>query len=276
MKTLRFTIVVDNRAAEGLIAEHGYALHIETSAGNLLLDTGNKLAFVANAEALGVNLQEVSALVLSHGHYDHTGGIADILQQNKDVEIYLHAGVFQPRYSLHGEDASIVKMPLAAMQAVMHHADEKVNWLTQPVSLQDRVGLTGPIPRECSFEDTGGSFYLDPAGKVIDTIEDDNALWFHGPEGLVICLGCCHAGIINTLNYIMDYSGERKIDTVIGGLHLLHADESRLTKTAEALNGLDLKRIVACHCSGDEAVQYLADHLSCEVVAGYAGMQFNI
>lgn len=276
MKNFRFTIVVDNKASEGLVAEHGYALYVENAGGNLLLDTGQSGAFLPNAKALGIDFKEVSTLVLSHGHYDHTGGIADILQQNKKVEIYLHAGVFQPRYSFDGEKSSIVKMPLAAMQAVMHHADEKVHWLTRPVVLQDVIGITGPIPRDCPFENTGGKFYLDPEGKGIDIIQDDNAIWFHGPEGLVVALGCCHAGLVNTLNYILTITGASKIDTIIGGMHLLHADTDRLEKTVVALNKFDIKKIVACHCSGDEATHYLSQHLRCDVVAGYAGMQFEV
>ena len=277
MKKLRFTIVVDNKVAEGLVAAHGYSLYVETPVGNVLLDAGERAAFVANAKTLGVDFKEVSTLVLSHGHYDHTGGVADLLQQNKQIEIYLHAGVFTPRYSFNGEKPAIVKMPLSAMQAVMHQRDEKVHWLTKPVSLYDGfMGMTGPIPRKCEFEDTGGKFFLDPEGKHVDQIDDDNAIWFKGPNGLIVCLGCCHAGLVNTLQYIMECSGETKIDTVIGGMHLLHAETSRLEKTVSILNEFDLNKIVACHCSGDEAVEYLAAHLHCEVVSGFAGMQFEV
>lgn len=277
MRKFRFTIVVDNNAAEGLLAEHGYSLYVESAGGNLLLDTGQKSAFLPNSKTLGIDLRDISTLVLSHGHYDHSGGVADILQQNKNVEVYLHAGVFQPRYSLDGEEPSIVKMPLAAMQAVMHHADDKVHWLTRPVSLQEgAIGITGPIPRQCEFENTGGKFYLDPEGKGVDTIQDDNAVWFQGIDGLIVSLGCCHAGLVNTLKYIMTITGEKKINTIIGGMHLLHADSDRLEKTVSVLNKMDIKRIVACHCSGDQAVHYLSQHLNCEVVSGHAGMQFEV
>ena len=276
MTTFRLTLVVDNKAADGLAAEHGYSLHIETPEGNLLLDTGQKGALLNNAEALGIDFSALSALVLSHGHYDHTGGIRDILEENRKLDIYLHAAVFQPRYSLDGRNARIIKMPLNAMEAVMHYDDRRVHWLTKPVSPLNGVGITGPIARKCEFEDTGGNFYLDPEGKEIDTIKDDVAVWLHGEAGLVVCLGCCHAGLVNTLDHIMTRTGEKRVDTIIGGMHLLHAGKERLDRTAAALNSMDIGRIIACHCSGDEAVSYLAERLDCEVSTGYAGLRLAI
>lgn len=276
MSSFKLTVVVDNKGAEGLAVEHGYCLHIETPSGNLLLDTGQKDALIPNCESLGIALEDVSTLVLSHGHYDHTGGVSQVIRSNREVEIYLHSAAFHPRYSLDGEKPNIVKMPLKAMEAVMNHNDLKVHWLTRPLSPLPGVGITGPISRNCDFEDTGGRFYLDPAGREVDTIRDDVALWLHGEDGLVVCLGCCHAGLVNTLEYITARTGEKRISTIIGGMHLLHADTTRLEKTVQALSGYDIGRIIACHCSGDEAVRYLAENLSCEVSAGYAGLRFEV
>lgn len=272
----RLTVVVDNTAADNLVAEHGYALHIETPDGNILLDTGQKEAFGINLERLGLNPDKISTLVLSHGHYDHTGGVADLLKQNRAMDIYLHSAVFQPRYSLDGQTPSIVKMPFAAMEAITQHRDESVHWVNRPVALSGAIGITGPISRINDFEDTGGSFFLDPEGLEIDSIKDDIALWLHGPEGLVVCVGCCHSGLVNTLNYIIARTGESRIAMVIGGLHLLHASPERLKKTVEALAAFDIRSIVACHCSGEDAVRHLKEHLEAEVSTGYAGMVIEV
>lgn len=252
MSSYRLTVLVDNKAGTGLIGEHGFALFMETPAGNILFDSGQNNALLLNAQSLGIQLEDTAILVLSHGHYDHTGGIEDLLKRNRKLEIYLHAAVFQPRYSLEEGKPRIIKMPLAAMEAVMHHPDDKVHWLTRPTTIHEGIGITGPIPRNCSFEDTGGSFYLDPDGKEIDTIRDDNAIWLHGKNGLIICLGCCHAGLLNTLEHVVRLTGEKRIDTIIGGMHLLHADRQRLDQTAEKLRRFDIRHIIACHCSGDD------------------------
>ncbi len=272
----RLTIVVDNKAENDLVSEHGYALHIETPEGNILLDTGQRDAFFPNMEQLDLDPAKISSLVLSHGHYDHTGSVAELLKSNRNLDIYLHSAVFQPRYSLDGEAPRIVKMPFKAMEAITQHNDERVHWLSRPVAISGAIGITGAISRENDFEDTGGSFYLDPDGREVDTIKDDIALWLHGPEGLIVCVGCCHSGLVNTLNHIISRTGEKRIAMVIGGLHLLHASAERLQKTVDSLAAFDIKKIVACHCSGDEAVRYLREHLKAEVVDGYAGMRIEI
>lgn len=96
-------------------------------------------------------------------------------------------------------------------------------------------GLTGHIPRKTDFEDTGGPFYLDPHGKHPDLIADDLALWIRTDQGLVICLGCCHAGLVNTIHHIRSISGTEIIRAIIGGFHLLHADSRRIEGTTEVL-----------------------------------------
>lgn len=272
MSNCRLTVVVDNKAAEGLVAEHGFSLLIETDEQTILFDTGEKKALLSNMEALKIKPEKISTLVLSHGHYDHTGGVAEMLKRNRKLEIYLHAGVFQPRYSLDEEKPVIVKMPLAAMEAVMHHPDNKTHWLTKPMELSSKVGISGPIPRVNDYEDTGGSFYLDPEGRETDTLKDDVAMWFKGDEGLVVCLGCCHSGLVNTLTRVTEITGEKRIALVLGGMHLLNASSKRLEKTVEALAAFDIKRIIACHCSGESAVEYLNAHLNADISMGQAGM----
>lgn len=272
----RLTVVVDNEAADGLVSEHGFALHIETPEGNMLLDTGQKEAFIPNMERLAIDPGKIFALVLSHGHYDHTGGVAELLKLNSNIEIYLQSAVFQPRYSLDGETPVQVKMPFAGMDAIMQHRDDCIHWLNRPVAISGAIGITGPISRCNDFEDTGGPFFLDPDGHVVDSIKDDMALWLHGPDGLIVCVGCCHSGLVNTLHHITARTGENRIAMVIGGLHLLQASPERLSKTVQGLNAFDIRRIVACHCSGKEAVHYLQNHLRAEVSTGYAGLVVEV
>jgi len=274
--TLRLTVLVDNRAPEQLAAEHGFALHLETPDGNILFDTGQQSALLPNMERLGIDPEKIHALVLSHGHYDHTGGVAEMLKRNRNLEVYLHGGVFQPRYSLDGEAPAIVRMPFAAMEAITRHPESRVHWLTRPMSLFPSVGLTGPISRGNDFEDTGGPFYLDPEGREADTIKDDVAMWLHTPDGLVVCVGCCHSGLVNTLSHIVARTGEKRIAMIIGGLHLLKGSEQRLARTVEELGNYTIERIVACHCSGEEAVRYLQQHLAAEVSFGQAGLVLEI
>lgn len=274
MGTIR--IVVDNKAADGFVAEHGFALWLEADGRVILFDTGNKDALKPNSEKLKLAFPDLTDLVLSHGHYDHTGGIETVLLETSTLQVYLHQAAMQPRYSGDNDDARSVRMSSGAMKSLWGLKDESIHWLTHPFKISDQIGITGPISRLTDYEDTGGSFFYDPWGKRPDPIEDDNAVWVHTPNGLVICVGCSHAGIVNTLKAIVDVTGETKIHTVIGGLHLINASPDRLQKTAEALNSFDIDKLVACHCTGDDAFAYLQKHVNFKIVQGYAGFSMTI
>ncbi len=268
-------IVVDNKAAEGFVAEHGFSLWIEADGRHILFDTGNKDALSANLATLKLDLGRLTDLVLSHGHYDHSGGVESVLSLRNDVQVYLHQAAVQPRYVREEDGARPVRMPPGSMRSLWNVADDSIHWLTHPFEITGQIGLSGPIPRRTGYEDTGGQFYYDPQGKRPDPIDDDNALWLQTNEGLIVCVGCSHAGIVNTLQAVMDITGRDRVRAVIGGLHLINASPDRLKKTAAALNEFDIAKIVACHCTGDESFGYLEKHLSCELIQGYVGCRMD-
>lgn len=271
---IRIQIVVDNEAQEGLQAEHGFALWLEVDDKIILFDTGQKDALVHNADKLHLNLDKVDTLILSHGHYDHTGGLADILACNHHAHVYCHAAAFLPRYSIHDGIAKPVKMTTRAMSSIGNLPEERLHWVTKSIKTSKSVALTGEIPRNTNFETTGGSFYFDRDGKRTDAIVDDMALWVNSSKGLVICIGCCHAGIINTINHIKAVSGTTKIHTLIGGLHLRDVTEQRLQKTIDLLQQEKIENIITCHCTGDIAHQQLGEQLQAQ--KGFAGMDIQI
>jgi len=274
MNDVKLTILVDNHAAPNLTAEHGFSLLAEIGSQTILFDTGQGSAMKDNAATLGITLDEVDTLILSHGHYDHTGGLADLLHINHKIHVYCHAAAFLPRYSVHEGTAKPIKMTSEAMMAMNSLPETRVHWATRVVRLSDDIGITGEIPRKSQFENTGGPFYFDRDGKRADPIKDDLAFWLDTPKGLVVCIGCCHAGIVNTLGYICEKSGESKIHTVIGGLHLLDADEKRLLETVTELQKFNIENFIPCHCTGQAAIDLLSAHW--HTTPGYAGMQITI
>lgn len=270
---LKITVVADNRAEAPLVAEHGLALWIEAGDRKILLDTGQGLSLIANAALLDIDIRETDALVLSHGHYDHTGSVSEVLKAAPQAQIYLHPAVFLPRYSISARKARPVQAPGRALNSIISHPERKVNWINGPAKVAEGISLTGPIPREAEFEDTGGPFFLDQGGKKPDLIIDDLAMWLDTDDGLVVCTGCCHSGIINTLRYVISLTGRSRVRKIVGGLHLVNASEERLERTAEELNKLDIEELVPCHCTGDEAYEYLSASLNCRVTRGHAGMR---
>lgn len=269
---MKLTILTDNHAASGLAGEHGFAALIETGGKRILFDTGQLDALDANCRALGIELAGIDMIVLSHGHYDHTGNLADVLRIADRATLCLHPSALVERYSIRNGKPKPVNMPEAAKRTIAKLPAERIRWITEPLRLTDGVFLTGPVPRNTAFEDTGGPFFFDPEGKRPDPIEDDLSLWIEEPEGLTVLAGCCHSGIVNTLDYIESLTGPKPIARLIGGMHLAAASEERLARTVEALKKRDIAHLIPCHCTGQTATELFRRELPFPVEAGYAGM----
>ena len=272
-KSPAITILVDNTAGPGLVGEHGLSLWLETGDCNILFDTGQGTALPLNAKKLGIRMESVDILVLSHGHYDHTGGVFNVLQDNPGVDVYCHPAAVQPRYSLRNGVARPIHMPRSAMAAIDKIPSPQMHWISRPTAISKTIGLTGPIPRLNGYEGPGGPFFLDPTGRRPDPIEDDMALWIATPKGLVVLVGCCHAGLANTLEHIRHISGMDTIAVLIGGFHLFQADRQRIASTISGLRQLSPRIIVPCHCTDDKAVEALSDAFPDQVTPGAAGLR---
>jgi 7,8-dihydropterin-6-yl-methyl-4-(beta-D-ribofuranosyl)aminobenzene 5'-phosphate synthase len=269
------TIVVDNQAGDGLLAEHGLSLWIDAGDTRILFDTGQGAALAYNAGKLEIGLEQTDILVLSHGHYDHSGGIPLVLKAARQAKVYCHPGVVQPRYSTRNGMAKEIHMPRESMAAIDKLPAEKLNWMSRARLVARGIGLTGPIPRETDYEDTGGPFFLDPQARRADPIKDDLALWIRTEQGLIVCVGCCHAGVVNTLRHVFRLSGINRLRALIGGLHLLNAQEERLAQTVAALHDFAPELIVPCHCTGHKATQLLTSSFGERVVPGSAGARYS-
>lgn len=273
--TLSLTILSDNNAASGCIAEHGFSLLMETLESTILFDTGRENALLSNAASLGVDLSRTKQLVLSHGHYDHTGCIAELLELAPDASVFLHRAAFQQRYSIRDGIPKPVHMPGPALTALNSLPEQQLNLIEQPSVLSYSAAVTGPVPRRTSYEDTGGPFYLDPEGTRPDPVDDDLSIWLETRDGLVLVTGCCHAGIVNTLRYVTELTGSGRIAALIGGFHLSAASPERLRLTVDELNTFDIGRVIPCHCTGEAAATYFRRNLHCHVEPGYAGMRLE-
>jgi 7,8-dihydropterin-6-yl-methyl-4-(beta-D-ribofuranosyl)aminobenzene 5'-phosphate synthase len=273
---VKASIVVDNKADGGLVQEHGFALWLEVHGHRILFDTGQGKALAPNAAAMGVDLIQTQMLVLSHGHYDHTGAVAHVLSANPDVEVFCHPGAFGIRYSVRpAQPPHDISMPKTARKALAAVSAERIRHLIGPVEILPGVGITGPIPRRHPLEDTGGPFFLDRAATQPDPIEDDVAMWIDTADGLVVITGCCHSGLINTVEHIRSVAGERTIAGIIGGLHLNNASKQRMDCTCDALREWNPRFVIPCHCTGEAAIAFLADRLGRMIASCSAGMSFE-
>jgi 7,8-dihydropterin-6-yl-methyl-4-(beta-D-ribofuranosyl)aminobenzene 5'-phosphate synthase len=270
------TIVVENTAQrDDLATEHGLSMYIESEGTHILFDTGQGQALEGNAETLGIDLSRTDVLILSHGHYDHTGGIPTLMRVAPHVQVYAHPQVNVPRYAIREGRARSIGIPAAAADALEAIPDAHLHMVREPRMLTSSIGMTGPVPRITTYEDTGGPFFLDSQGERPDPIDDDMALWIATDEGLVVCLGCAHSGVVNTLEHITRVTGEARIRAVIGGLHLMNAGRERMDSTIAALRRLAPQRLFPCHCTGESAVKALRRALGDSVTPGTAGATYR-
>lgn len=270
---MNLTVLVDNCAVAPWVGEHGLALLLDHPAGPVLFDTGAGAALAPNGKLARLDPATIRHIVLSHGHFDHTGGLAELLPLAPQAELYFGAGVETVRYS-HHPDRPIkeLTLPPKALAALRAHPENKTHPVTAFTEIAPGLLLTGPIPR-VTFEDCGGPFYLDASATHPDTLHDEIALL---TTSGVLIQGCCHAGILNTLAHCAHHHPEIPIRTIIGGLHLIHASPERLEKTANALNTLSLERLILLHCTGEGAIDFLKARLTCEVCVGQVGDSYSV
>ena len=274
---LTLTILADNQASPGLLSEHGFSLWIEFNDQRILFDTGVGTSIEKNAEKLGIPLRDDKIVVLSHGHYDHTGGLAKIIAISaKQPDIYCHPGILRERYSIWNGQPKSISLPRESMEAFNQLTNTKIHWITKTQTLFPGFELSGEIIRTNTFEDCGGPLFFDSCGQQIDLIEDDLAAYLETDKGIIICVGCCHAGISNTIKHLRNQGVTQTIRGIIGGLHLLNADENRLKSIFNFLQTLDLEFIIPCHCTGDQVVEKLRARFKDKVTSGYAGLTVNL
>ncbi|MFO7576624.1 MAG: MBL fold metallo-hydrolase [Pelovirga sp.] len=241
---------VEKPSPSGLLGEYGFSCLVEAAGGSYLFDTGGGLTIINNAERLGIDLTRLDGIILSHGHLDHTGGLKQVLEKTGPIAVYAHPDLFNERFSSHGGSPRAIGIPwarqeLEALGAVFHLS-------TQPVSPAPHMTLSGCVPRTSPYEtgDPNLVVRVDQTHHAGDPLEDDLSLFMQTPKGLVLLLGCAHAGLINIIDHAQHVTGESRIYAIVGGTHLMFSGAAQLTATMDRLDAENVVRIGASHCTG--------------------------
>ena len=252
-------ILVDNMSCRlHLLAEWGYALHLTTPKGDVLLDTGGHgHILMHNARILGIDWRRLTAVVLSHGHFDHTCGLADVLAEASWAQVWGAPSLARERRAGRSAERVDGGGPFLALSSLNQVAPEAtvLPGVTAFVVPQEK--------RDPAF------IYADTLWEVLpgetprhDTFADDLSLLVEGTQGVSLLLGCAHSGLPNILAYAHEHFGVKSFHTVIGGTHLSSFSGKKLTVCIEALKAFDVRHWRPNHCTGFAAAAELARHFA--------------
>jgi 7,8-dihydropterin-6-yl-methyl-4-(beta-D-ribofuranosyl)aminobenzene 5'-phosphate synthase len=256
--SVRITTLVENSTDKmGLLAEHGLSLLIEAHGLRMLFDTGQTGIVAHNARALGLDLASVDMIALSHGHADHTGGLLSALREvcrgQREVRVAGHQDVFAPHFSVRKDERPhYAGIPFSRI--ALEGVGAAFSLSMGPVEIGDGIWLTGEVPQRSSFESVAKTLVLrDGDGWHQDPLSDDQALVIKTGSGLVVALGCAHRGMVNTLEYAREITGEERVFAVLGGTHLGPAPREQLEESIRALRTLGVQKVGVSHCTGLKA-----------------------
>ncbi len=269
VKNIQITVLMENSknsANPELQSKHGLSFFITATIDDdkkvtIMMDTGpSPEALLHNAKVLGIHLEDVDVVVLSHGHYDHTGGLmAALKQMNRQVTVVGHPMLFDPKLKI---------MPhLRHIGAPFRQCDiEAAGGVpilsTSPVKVSEGIVATGEVPRKTNFESVKGFWTISDKKFAEDIMIDDQSLVIDVEgKGLIVVSGCAHSGIINTINYAKKITGNNRVYWALGGFHLMGADNKRIEETVNELKKLDLELVGPCHCTGKKAIKKMKEEL---------------
>lgn len=254
-RVMKIHVLTENRAAgRGILAEHGLSIYIEDNGVNILFDTGQTDVYRHNALKMGIDLTQTHHIVLSHGHYDHCGGLANFPSLDNMPKIYAHSAALKKKYAQNKSQHSFRKVGIP--WAVDDYLHIKNNIILNPKDTQVAPGvmLHAEIP-SVSFEGEPNGFFTGEQDDLQkDIMQDEQMLVFEKDNGLVIFLGCSHPGIINCITHAKALYPNQKIHAVFAGMHLGSARDARIQKTISHLMRMDIGCLIPMHCTGLSAI----------------------
>jgi 7,8-dihydropterin-6-yl-methyl-4-(beta-D-ribofuranosyl)aminobenzene 5'-phosphate synthase len=264
MTATTIQILCDNNIGRmDFLGEHGFAAHVTHDSGAYLFDTGQGLTLPHNVRQAGLQMANLDAVLLSHGHYDHTGGLGWVLEQTGPIDIHAHPDVFTPHLALNENDSSPSPRSVGCPRSQADLEKAGGRFVSHAATAQIAPGLwfiSGYDRQPAQTPDDGKLVLAGANGPIPDPIAEDASLLLETPSGPVLLFGCAHGGVLNILDHIRERLGIRRLHAVLGGTHLMFLSSAQVRAVIEALEHFDVALVGVSHCTGDEAAMQLAQH----------------
>lgn len=254
---LTIRVLLENRLADGvensLVAKAGLSLLIQDETTTILFDTGPDGSFRHNAKLMGVDLTKITATVLSHGHYDHCGGVPWLPDNSR---IICHPQIANERHAV--VNFAGVTRKLKKLSLDIDYSRHQMEYTRTPVAISERFLWSGEI----KVDEPRAYGILSGNNTAVDYVIDEGVLIYKSDHGLVIITGCGHRGIINIVRHCQNITGIKKIYALIGGFHLRCALPWELLCVRRFLEQQQITKLMGCHCTGAWGRLWLPDMIS--------------
>ena len=272
---MKITVAMDNTvpisAKRPFLGEHGFSLVIEHADRRILLDAGQSSAIVNNLSLLGIPADSIDAVVVSHGHYDHAGGLYHILSHaRKKIPVFAHPDIFSSRFSTAGGLRQYIGVP---------HTQEQLSGLgatwnlsVKPTQIMENLWVSGQVPHTTSYEKGDSRLVLQQEGcDCQDEINDDMSLYIVKGKDLLVIGGCAHSGLVNTVRYGFEVTGATRLAGWIGGTHLGPVSSEQQEQTLDALMAWNPDFVAANHCTGFPMMAALYGRFGSKFISAFIG-----
>ena len=248
---MKITVLTDNKVRKrGYLAEHGLSLYIEHNHVYSLFDTGQSDLFIKNAIKANIDLNKIDQVIISHGHYDHGGGIKYLPKLIKKPKVFIQKKAFASKYARNDYDDAYRNVSFESFPV-----ENEYMIIDGNVNINENVTLLTNIPHTVKYEKASQTFFIKTdQGMVLDELDDEQVLVINTEDGLAVFIGCSHPGIINCLSYVKEVFPDSPINVLVAGMHLEKVDDERLSRTINALSEINIKHIIPLHCTGLMAI----------------------
>lgn len=273
---MKFTFLIENKTDNsGIIAEHGLSIFIDTGGKKILFDAGASGLFIKNAVTMGVDLSEVDFCVVSHGHYDHTGGFPEFCMINDRAVIYMHKDAYRETYGFENGHMDKLTCGIRWSKDERVSLEDRIRYTEGPEWITEDIVVTGSVCMPAEFNPTEKFYYYDEGKLVPDDMSHEQCLVIREKKGLYIFSGCSHRGVINALNTGKSMFPGERVAVLIAGMHLYSVSDEVRTEIISEIAEEKIDCVIPVHCTGIKAICGLKAALGDACIIATAGDSYE-